>query len=252
MTRVVAAVRVRMGSSRLPGKTLMEVAGRPLLGHLLDRLALCRRLDAVVVATSTAALDDSIEAYCRARGTPCFRGSEDDVLGRMLAALESRRATVGVEVFGDCPLLDPAIVDQLIETYLANQDRYDLVTNDLATTFPPGMEAVVFSMAALRDADRHAGPEAREHGSAPIRRDPVRYRLLNVEAPPELRRPELEIEVDEAKDLEVIAAIVDHFRGRVDVSLAEIIAFLDSRPDVAGVNQDIHRRWRAFRHDHQG
>src|SRR5262249_47334818 len=115
--KIVATVQVRMGSSRLPGKALREVAGKPLLGHLLDRLALARRLDGIVVATSVRAENDAIEAYCGSRQIPCFRGDEDDVLGRMLGALRAHDAAVGVEVFGDCPLIDPAIVDQFVDLF---------------------------------------------------------------------------------------------------------------------------------------
>ena len=248
--KVIAAVQVRMGSSRLPGKVLRPVLGKPLLGHLLDRLALCRRLDGVVVATSVRPENQAIADYCAARGTPCFRGDEDDVLGRMLGALESCSATVGVEVFGDCPLIDPALVDDCVGFYLDHRAHYDFVGNDLKTTFPPGMEVEVFSLAALADAGRRTGdPAIREHGTLFIRQNPELYRLFSIEAPPELRRPEVEIEVDTEEDLVVIAAVLERFADRPDVGLRDILAFLDANPEIRESNAAVARRWKQYRTD---
>lgn len=248
--KIVAVVNVRMGSSRLPGKVLREVAGKPLLGHLLDRLALARRLDEVVVATSVRPENDPVEAYCRSRGAPCFRGDEDDVLARMLGALKSRAATVGVEVYGDCPLIDPAIVDAMVGDYVAAGGGLDFIGNDLSTTWPPGMEVEVFSMAALEDSARRCqDPAIREHGTLFVRQNPALYRLRNIEAPAPCRRPELELEVDTAEDMVVVERILGHFADRPGFSLGDLIAFLDAHPEVAEVNKDVPRRWKEFRAD---
>jgi spore coat polysaccharide biosynthesis protein SpsF (cytidylyltransferase family) len=237
-----------MGSSRLPGKALRDICGRPMLGHLLDRLSLCRTLDEVIVATSINGENDVIEEYCVRRGTVVFRGSEDDVLGRLLAALESREADVGVLAFGDQPLLDPAVVDQLVSIYKQAGGLYDFVGNDLVTTYPPGMDAEVFSVAALADAATcTADPAVREHATLYLRKNPHRYRLFNVEAPFALRRPALEVEVDSPEDLLVIEAVVARFGARRDFSTGEIIAFLESVPDVAGANAHVERRWKIHR-----
>jgi len=128
-----------MGSSRLRGKAMLPVAGRPLLGHLLTRLSRARRLDGIVVATTTRAADDIIAGYCQTIGTPVYRGSSDDVLGRMVGALHMSGATVGVEVYGDSPIIDPAIVDELIERFMNRHEPCDFLGNDLTTTYPPGM-----------------------------------------------------------------------------------------------------------------
>jgi spore coat polysaccharide biosynthesis protein SpsF (cytidylyltransferase family) len=250
VTRVVATVQVRMGSSRLPGKALREVAGKPLLGHLLDRLALCTQLDAVVVATSVRPENAAIDDYCASRGIACFRGDEDDVLGRMIGALRAHDATIGVEVFGDCPLIDPAIVDQFIALFVQSDGQLDFVGNDLTTTWPPGMEVEVFSVASLADADRRCrDPAVREHGTLFIRQNPGLYRLRNVEAPPEFRRPEIELEVDTAEDLAVMEAVLQHFAHRPDVGLGELLSFMDGNPDVAAINRSVARRWKEFRGD---
>ena len=246
--KTVAAVMVRMGSSRLPGKTMADVGGVPLLGMLLERLRQCRCLDGIVVATSLMPENDVIEDYCRETDTAVFRGSENDVLGRLLGAWQSQGAVTGVSVFGDGPLLDPAIVDHLVSLYRQAGGAYDFVGNDLKTTYPPGMEAEVVSVSAQADAaTRTDDPAIREHGTFFIRSNPQLYRLLNVEAPPVLRRPELEIEVDTREDIEVIRTIVGHFGARRDFSLGEIIAFLDCHADVALSNAHVPRRWKTLR-----
>jgi spore coat polysaccharide biosynthesis protein SpsF (cytidylyltransferase family) len=244
----IAVMAVRMGSSRLPGKALRAIAGKPLLGHLLDRLALARRVDGVVVATSLRPENDAIADYCGTRGVACFRGDEDDVLGRVLGALQSRGATTGVEVFGDGPLIDPAIIDGLVETFTQSSGALDFVGNDLSTTWPPGMEVEVFSVAALADAARRCGdPAIREHGTLFIRQNPGLYRVRNIEAPSEFHRPDLELEVDTPEDLVVMAAVLEHFAGRPDFSLADVIAFMDAHSEVAAANRDVPRRWKEFR-----
>lgn len=248
--RVVAAIQVRMGSSRLPGKMMRQILGKPLLGHLLDRAERSRRLDGLVVAASDRPENDVIEAYCRGRGVACFRGSEDDVLGRMLGALTREGAEVGVEVFGDGPLIDPALVDEMIETFLQDPDRPDFLGNDLKTTYPPGMEVEVFRVEALADAaGRTDDSRLREHGTLFIRQHPELYRLRNMEAPADLARPDLTIEVDTEEDLRVVSAVLEHFRDRPDFTLRDVIAFLDASPAVKTLNQKVPRRWREFRAD---
>jgi spore coat polysaccharide biosynthesis protein SpsF (cytidylyltransferase family) len=252
-TKTVGIVNVRMGSTRLPGKALLDLCGKPLLQHLLERLRLARSLDAVTVATSTLPANDAIESFCARLGIPCFRGSEDDVLSRTLGGLQSMQATTGVIVFGDGPLIDPAIVDDMVARFRSFDPPYDFVGNDLETSYPPGMEVEVCSVAALADADRRCHePEVREHGTLYVRRNPGRYRVLNVIAPAPLRRPELELEVDTEDDLGVVQAVLAHFRGRVDFALGDIIEFIDAHPDIAALNRDVPRRWKAFRQQEGG
>ena len=245
-----AIVNVRMGSTRLPGKAMRSICGKPLLHHLLERLSLAKSLDQVVVATSTLPANDAIEAFCASLDIACFRGSEDDVLSRTLGALRSVGAGIGVVVFGDGPLIDPAIVDHMVASYIGVNPRCDFVGNDLETTYPPGMEVEVFSVSALADADRRCTErDIREHGTLYLRRNPDLYRLLNLEAPTDLRRPDLELEVDTEADLRVMEAVLDHFSGRGDFGLIDVIEFLDAHPQIAALNRNVPRRWKVFRDD---
>ena len=246
--KIIASVQVRMGSSRLPGKVMRSVLSRPLLGYLLDRLRLSKTLDGIVVATSTAVENDVIEEFCRKERVACFRGSETDGLDRTLQSLKSMAATVGVEVFGDGPLIDPEIIDQVVDYYVKNEG-YDYVGNDLETTYPPGMEVEVFSTKALSDSsDRLPRSDPRrEHGTLFIRQNPDIYKITNLEAPVRHHRPDLELEVDTSEDFQVIARVIEHFSGRADFGLEEIIEFMDSNPEIANINRQVPRRWKQYR-----
>ena len=246
-----AIVNVRMGSGRLPGKVMRHIGGKPLLQHLLERMSLAKSLDRVVVATSTLLANDAIADLCASLGVACFRGAEDDVLSRTLGALRLAQAEIGVVVFGDGPLIDPAIVDCMVEEFLRLDPACDFVGNDLQTTYPPGMEVEVFSVAALADAERSCSQrDMREHGTLYIRSNPGRYRLLNIEAPAELHRPDLELEVDTEADVPVVEAVLAHFAGQAGFRLIDIIEYLDAHPDLARLNRDVPRRWKAFRNQH--
>ena len=239
-----------MNSSRLPGKVMKPILNKPMLGHLLDRLLKTQLLDDIVVATSTNQENDIIENYCKQRNISCYRGSENDVLDRMLRALQSKNASVGVEIFGDCPLIDPVIVDNIINIFLDSYDSIDFVSNDLQTTYTPGMEVEVFHLSTLIDSYKRVKDMAiREHGTLFIRQNPDIYRIKNVVAPPEYNMPELELEVDTKEDFEVITKIIENFANKDYFSLSDIISFLDMNEDISAINRHIPRRWKKYRDD---
>ena len=245
----VASIQVRLGSTRLPGKVMKQILDKPFLGHLLDSLQRCRYLDDIGVATSNLPENDVISDYCLVRGIPCFRGSEHDVLGRLLGSLNSLRADIGVVVFGDCPLIDPVIVDEMIKAF-REDTTLDFLGNDLKTTYPPGMDVEVFRTSALEDASiRTTDPKVREHGTLFMRLNPEIYRIENKEAPLELRRPDLLLGLDTPEDLEVVSSIFSHFSKEGEFGLKDIIEFLDQNPELKAKNQKVHRRWRQYRLD---
>lgn len=248
--KIVATVCVRMGSSRLPGKVMKDVLGRPLLDYLVRRISFSKKIDEVVVATSLNSENDIIENYCRQNEILCFRGSEDDVLSRILQALKWREATVGVEVFGDCPLIDYRLIDEIIDKFVNRIEKLDFLSNDLKTTYPPGMEVEVFKVSALEDADKRTNDSSiREHGTLFIRQNPKLFVIENVIAPTEYYYPELELEVDTIEDYEVFKQIIKHFSKRLDFSLDEILKFASQNSDLFAINKNIPRRWQQFRED---
>jgi len=228
---------------------MREVSGKPLLEHLLNRVRQVKHLDGIIVATSDTEENDVIEKFCSSYGVPCFRGSEDDVLARMLGALESQMADIGVEVYGDSPLSDPKLINECIEVYLGD-DSYDLVGNDMKATYPSGMYSETFSVKALQDsAARCQDPAIREHGTMYLRQHPELYKLKNIEAKGRLRRPDIYLDVDTEVDVRVIEAILNHFAPRNDFSLEEIFVFLDEHSELAQLNQHVHRRWKQYQYD---
>jgi len=238
-----------MGSGRLPGKVMRLVQGKPLLGHLLDRLSRCHLLDETVVATSTNIENDVIENYCSARDVLCFRGSELDVMDRVLKALLWRRATDGVMVWGDCPLLDPSIVTEVVDYYLTHKE-YDFVGNDLRTTYPPGMEVEIFSIKALADSAQRCGDMTlREHSTLYIRTHPEIFRIKNLDAPKRFHRPDLFLGLDVKEDLTIVRAVMDALGSEGVHDLEKIIDFMDDNPHLGKLNRDVPRRWKKYRDD---
>jgi spore coat polysaccharide biosynthesis protein SpsF (cytidylyltransferase family) len=249
--KVVAVVAVRMGSERLPGKVMKEIQGRPMIGYLHERLSGSRLVDEIVIATSGNQENDIIARFCAQNEILCFRGSENDVLDRLVRALEWRKASTGVVVFGDNPLIDPDIVDELIGRFQC-MENYEFVGNDLKTTYPPGMEVEVFDPNALIRADSMAGNEdIRQHGTLYMRANPESFKIRNIEAPEGIIGAGVYLGVDSLEDFLVVKKITCNFGSRRDYALTEIIEFLSANPEIAEINQGVPRRWRKYRTDGQ-
>lgn len=240
MRRIVATIEARMTSSRLPGKVLMPASGMPMLEILIKRLKKVVHLNAIVVATTVNADDDPIVALAERLGVGHFRGSEDDVLARVLGAARAYKADVIVEITGDCPLVDPVIVGRVIDLYL--NVPCDYASNVGPVTFPIGMDAQVFSTELLARADREGKTqEDREHVSWYIRHHP-KMRRVNVPAPQELHWPELGLTLDERSDYELLKNIVEHFSPDIYFSCGDILEYIRSNPDLLKINQGVARR----------
>lgn len=206
---VVCIVQARMGSSRLPGKVLMGLAGRPMLRFMLDRLAPLTTLgiDRIVVATSTDPRDDPVEATARGADVAVVRGSERDVLSRYVEALDAFPATTVVRLTADCPLADPQLVAGVIDRH--REAQADFTCNVLPRTFPKGLDVEVVAAAALRAAHAEAAdPVEREHVTPFFYRHPERFRLANLLAPAGFNLGRERWTVDMATDLEFLRAAV--------------------------------------------
>jgi spore coat polysaccharide biosynthesis protein SpsF (cytidylyltransferase family) len=226
----LAIVQARMSSSRLPGKTLADVDGEPMLELLLRRLGCAQRVGGIVVATSTDALDDPIVRLALSVGVGVSRGSRRDVLARFLVAIGDREDPV-VRITGDCPLIDPAIVDETVERFLSVPDCV-YASNIEPRTFPDGLDVEVFDPAVLRSlAHDQLGAEDREHVTTAIRAQPERFRQATVVATPDLG--ELRWTVDEPEDLEFIRALVRRLGSRRHrAGLAEILSAVRAEPSL--------------------
>ncbi len=240
--RILATIEARMTSSRLPGKVLLPAAGKPLLAHMVERLRDVPTLDGIVIATTTNATDDPLVALAAELNVLSFRGSEDDVLTRVLGAARHHGADVIVETTGDCPAIDPEICEHVIQTYL--NGPWDYVSNVLEITYPIGMDVQVFSTDVLADtATRTHDPLDHEHVSLFIYRHPELYSLYNVAAPDALRAPHLEITLDTEADYQLIRTIFDKlYPENPAFRLPDILSFLHAQPDLIELIRDVERR----------
>lgn len=242
MASLWAVVAARMTSSRFPGKSLAPLAGRPSLSHIIDRLQKSQHLNGIVVATTDLPTDDPIRACAAAEGASVFSGSEDDVLDRTLKAAQSVGADIIVQITGDCPLIDAAVVDRTIAAYLAQ--RPDYAYNRLVETYPNGMDTEVFATAILAEvATLTNDPTDHEHVSLYIYEHPERYRLLNVPAPPEHHWPELRLTLDTREDYECIRAVYDAlYPSNPTFGLTDTLNWLRANPRWLEVNKDIKQK----------
>lgn len=223
-----------MGSTRLPGKVLKPVCGKTVLEHQMERMLRARSLEEIVVATSSSQGDDPIEAIARTRGWPAYRGPEADVLARYAGAAAKFDADPVVRMTMDCPLIDPNVVDQVVETYLFG--AFDLVANNLEPSFPHGLDLEVFSRAVLDAAAREStDPFDREHVTPFIRARAERFRLGNVQCPRDLHHHRWTLDYPE--DLEFVRAVYEglYREGRF-FTTDDVLAFLEARPDVVTLN----------------
>lgn len=238
-----------MGSSRLPGKVLADINGQPTIQRLVDRLRQCKELDDIVVATSTAPGDDVLAEWCKAYGVVCFRGSEDDVLHRVVQAHQFMRSDVVVEITGDCPLTDPEIVDLGVKTYLAHQPRVDVVSNCGNTlSWPMGQYVQVFSLSLLDEVDRTVNDEAvHEHVSLYFYEHPERYRLIEILAPQRWCEPTWRMQLDYPEDMVFQNEVHRRLEGECGpfFGIEPLMALLRREPHLVDIN--LHCEERAAR-----
>jgi len=241
--RVVAIVQARMGSTRLPGKVLAEIAGVPMLVRTVERARLARTVHEWMIATTTDAADDVIEVLCRARGYAVYRGSVNDVLDRYYRAALQASADVIVRLTADCPLLDPALVDLTVRSFLDAQPPADLVVNRLpgARTYPIGLDVEVVSFCALEHAWREAAdPNQREHVLPFLYDPPGRFRVIRLDA--ERDYGDLRWTVDTPEDLEFVRQVYARLGARSDFGWRDVLALVQAEPALAEINAQVQHK----------
>ena len=241
-TRVLAVVQARLGSTRLPGKALAEIAGRPMLAHVLARAAAVPGVDQVVLATTVKLEDDALADLARSLGIACARGSVEDVLDRFRSALLAHPAEVVLRVTGDCPLLDPWVCGLVLDEYFRSAGAVDYVSNVDPPTYPDGLDAEVFSSQALERAWREARLSSdREHVTTYIRDHRDRFRAANVANGEDLSAHRWV--VDTAADLTLVHQVyasLDPAGTRI-FGMAEVLELLARRPELRSLNAGIRR-----------
>ena len=242
MNRVGVVTQARTGSTRLPGKVLIEVAGRTMLDHHLDRLV-AAGLD-VYVATTDNASDDRVADLAQRRGIAVFRGSEEDVLSRFAGCARAHDLDVVVRVTSDCPLIDGDIVADGVTRFLQLREQHGddvYLSNTLERTFPRGFDFEVVAAAALQRADREATARRdREHVTPWLYAGPHRLPHV-VQVRRAVDRSSYRVTLDTVEDLELIRRLIEeHAAATLDCD--GVIAVLDAHPELVALNADVAQR----------
>jgi spore coat polysaccharide biosynthesis protein SpsF len=239
--KVVIIVQARMTSTRLPGKILLPVLGKPLLEYQLERLRRVRNADGIVIATTVNATDEPVAAFCRANGVPCFRGSEADVLSRYAGAAREAKAEAVVRITSDCPLIDPAVVERVIAEFLRD-GRCDYVSNVEERSYPRGMDCEIFSMAALERSDREAVDGAhREHVTLYINDHPGDFRCKGVAYATDQSRHRWT--VDTPEDFALIKALLEAlYPANPRFDMEACLAYLEDHPGLSELNAHVEQK----------
>lgn len=229
-----------MGSTRLPGKVLMPVLGRPMLWHVVRRTGQARLVDQVVVATTRGVADQAIVSLCEAEGWAWFRGSEEDLLDRYYQAALSYQAGIVVRITADCPLIDPAVVDQVVAAFLQAQPL-DYASNTLPPrTFPRGLDTEVLSFGALARAwQEDTNPAWREHVTPYIYKNPGKFRLRSVAGAEDYSA--LRWTVDREEDLAFVRTVFAHF-GTWRFTWQEVLQALADHPEWLAINRHVRQK----------
>ena len=234
--KISAIIQARMGSTRLPGKVLMDLGGKTVLARVVDRLRQASRVDEIVVATTSSAADDGIVRECHHLKVEYFRGSENDVLDRYYRAARAGAAGVVVRITSDCPAIDPQLIDETIEVF--QQQRADYASNVFPRTYPRGLDTEVFTTAVLDQAwhDAHE-PFQREHVTPYFYQHPELFRQASLRG--QVDYSQYRWTLDTAADLELLRAIYAHFSNQDDFSWSEVIALIEREPELAELNSHV-------------
>ncbi len=241
--RILAIIQARMGSTRLPGKILADIGGKPMLSRVVERARRASSLGGVLVATTTRAEDEAVEWLCRERDYRCTRGHPTDVLDRYYQAAKQTETDVVVRLTADCPLIDPGVIDQVVGAFLAADPAVDFATNRLPDdrSFPIGLDTEVCTFEALARAWSEARePYQREHVMPYLYEEPGRFRTLLVRSGRDLSH--LRWTVDTAEDLELARMIYARFGERDDFTWSEVLALVEREPSLAAINAHVHQR----------
>ncbi|MFA4833307.1 MAG: glycosyltransferase family protein [Patescibacteria group bacterium] len=233
---ITTIIQARISSTRLPGKVLLPLGGKTVLENVVERVRKAKLIGETVVATSNGKDDDKIVELCETRGIKYFRGSLDDVLDRYYQTAKHFQAESICRITADCPLIDPEVIDRVAKKYL--EGEYDYVSNTHPTaTYPDGLDVEIFSFKALERAWQEAILlSEREHVTSYIWNNPDKFKIGNVKNSLDLSTYRLTI--DENKDYELLKKI---FKEVSNLTMLNIVKFLDERQDIKNINADITR-----------
>ncbi len=236
--RNVAIIQARLGSTRLPGKVLLDLGGKTVLGRVVERVGRMKTVKDLVVATSSLESDNAIEAECRRLGVPCFRGSEDDVLDRFRGAADTMGAEQCVRITADCPLVDPGLSDDIVAQFEAADPPVEYASNKIPQSFPRGLDTEVFSRYALDLAAKWAKkPYHRTHVTAYMYQTPEIFTMLSVVS--DVDRANWRWTLDTPEDLTFIRAVYEALEGKPNFDWLDVVALVEADPQLAAINAHV-------------
>ena len=238
---IIAIIQARMGSTRLPGKVLKEVDGTPLLKYQIDRIKKSFLLDKIIVATSTLQKDDEIEKFCEDNNIECFRGSENDVLGRYYQCAKIYNPDTVIRLTADCPLLDPKVIDRTIRLFIDENADFAANTAPIESSkFPDGSDVEVFSMKALQRAHREVLDTGdREHVTFYLWKYDNGFKTVQLDTVKDYSK--YRFTVDYSEDFEVVKFIIKELKRRNSFGdLEEIIDIIESNPEIMEKNSQYY------------
>jgi spore coat polysaccharide biosynthesis protein SpsF len=233
----IAIIQARMSSSRLPGKVLKPLAGRPMISHVVERAQSCKYVDQVVVATSVESSDDPLADYCLQFGIPCYRGSLENVLSRYLEVLMNHPHRYYVRITADCPLIHPDFIDRQIEGLVAHDGDQIYLVPSVPVLGGQG----VHSVRSLRKiAVRSCHPDDLEHvGSRYQAEHPEQFRIIGLTPPEEWIEPNWRVTVDEINDYMMMRALYAALWRGQPIALTEALAWMAQHSELASINQSV-------------
>jgi len=236
--RTVAIIQARLGSTRLPGKVLLDLRGKTVLGRVVERVRRMQRIKDVVVATSSLDSDDAVAEECMRLGVASFRGSEDDVLDRFRGAAQALGAEQCVRITADCPLIDPGVSDDIVRQFEEADPPVDYASNKIPQSFPRGLDTEVFTREALERSARWARkPYHRTHVTAYMYQTPELFTTLSVVS--DVDRSSWRWTIDTPEDLAFVRSIYERLEGRPDFTWLDVVKIVEAEPALADINRHV-------------
>lgn len=245
--KVVGIIQARMKATRLPGKMMADIAGKPLLWHVISRVKTAKLVDELIIATTTDREDDVLEKWAKDNNLRCYRGSVGDVLDRFYQAAKKYNADIIVRITPDDPFEDPEVIDKVIKYFLNNRDKLDYVSNFIKPTYPEGLHAEVFSFGALKRAWREAKTKTdREHVTTYIWNHPRKFRLANIEYEGKEDISQLRWTLDYPEDLKFAREVYARLYKEGEIFLmGDVLRLLKKYPELAKINAG-HVRFEGY------
>jgi spore coat polysaccharide biosynthesis protein SpsF len=244
--KIIAVIQARMGSNRLPGKMMLQLRKKPVICHVVRRVGWSDMLDEVVVATTEHRRDDILEESVTNSGASVYRGDEQDVLGRMYDSAQEHDADVAVRITGDCPLIEPEIID--LATNKLIDDNLEYVSNTINRTFPRGLDVEVFSMNSFQKVnEKSQEPHQREHVTPYFKNNTSDFTTAQItsdmvfDEPQFQDRTEIRITLDESDDYKLLREIFKKFGNYDTPEIRNIIRYIDSK-NLDEINKSIEQK----------